>query len=481
MISSPLVKFELLGSLRVAVGPNHHDVNLHALDRSMGAALIMLALPPGRRVTSVALSRVVGRVEDISTVSGAISRVRTLMMSALTEHGVLDSEAAEELRYTLVPKCRGSLLDGTYVLDPELVEVDASDFMEAVADINDRGGVDESTVQAATTALNLWRGDPRADLAEYCNVNQLFATHLGERDALLERTLSYLIEADDVDEARSLALRFRRQNPTVDAYGGDVEGIFGELLAVKDRARRDAADEVVRAEDATPDERAEREGTGTQRVRLPGRKLKPSDGFCTLVLSGPSGVGKDTLVGYVEERLDSRYDLALLRKYTTRSRRPREHPYTQSISLEQYEEMKQRGEFLLEYSKFSTCYGFDLDHFLYCARTGTPTLIVLGTQTHLVPQVMSQFETHGVLAASIYMTAPQQHLSRRAMQRNFTEDQAFARITSIRRDCREADLRPEFLESQDMVLRNGDDVALEDAAAQLISFVSSFLDRRSPL
>lgn len=182
-----------------------------------------------------------------------------------------------------------------------------------------------------------------------------------------------------------------------------------------------------------------------------------SDGSCKgtlLIISGPSGVGKGTLLSSVLERYDPK-DVYFSVSVTTRAPRPgeREGINYHYISREEYEALKKSGG-LLEWNVFCDVgYGTPFDPVKKALSEGK--LVILEIDVNGMRQVVKKMPD----AITVFVAPPSfEELERRIRKRNTeTEGQLKKRLSAAERELFAAE------EYKYTVINDG----LEDAVNEL--------------
>lgn len=182
-----------------------------------------------------------------------------------------------------------------------------------------------------------------------------------------------------------------------------------------------------------------------------------SDGSCKgtlLIISGPSGVGKGTLLSSVLERYDPK-DVYFSVSVTTRAPRPgeREGINYYYISREEYEALKKSGG-LLEWNVFCDVgYGTPFDPVKKALSEGK--LVILEIDVNGMRQVVKKMPD----AITVFVAPPSfEELERRIRKRNTeTEGQLKKRLSAAERELLAAE------EYKYTVINDG----LEDAVNEL--------------
>ena len=177
------------------------------------------------------------------------------------------------------------------------------------------------------------------------------------------------------------------------------------------------------------------------------------------VISGPSGVGKGTLVLHVLERLKT---IALSVSATTRPPRPDE---TDGISYhflskEQFEEIIEQGGFLEWAVVYDNRYGTLKEEVERHLNAGQDLILEIDVQGGL--QVMQRYPD----AVLIFIEPPSLEILEKRLRARETESEE-----SIRKRLEIARLELACKERYTIVITNDD---LETAVTQLIDFINSY-------
>ncbi len=195
--------------------------------------------------------------------------------------------------------------------------------------------------------------------------------------------------------------------------------------------------------------------------RTAGRSLlRPQVSPLLLVLSGPSGSGKDSLIGCLERR---GLDVVRIVTVTTRPPRPGEVPGRDYIfvSPEQFERMRAAGD-LLEYAEvYGHWYGTPKEPIRQALARGKDVLLRVDVQgARTVRQLCPE-------AVLVFLTPPSEDELIRRLRARRTESQAELerRLAKVRQEL-------ESLPIFDYVIVNYPD-RLEEAAAQFEAIVTA--------
>ena len=185
-----------------------------------------------------------------------------------------------------------------------------------------------------------------------------------------------------------------------------------------------------------------------------------------IVLSGPSGVGKSTLVGRVREEMP---ELQFSISCTTRPPRTGEqhgvHYYF--LTHEEFAARVDRGEFIEHAQVFANCYGTLKSEVLERIRSGNSVILDIDVQGAL--QIRKAAESDPELKRStvfVFIGPPSVETLERRLRRRATdsEEQIELRLANARREL-------SFWRSYDYLVVNGD---LDQAAAEMTGLFRSF-------
>lgn len=101
--------------------------------------------------------------------------------------------------------------------------------------------------------------------------------------------------------------------------------------------------------------------------------MKEQDSSKILIVSGPAGVGKTTIIAQLTSQ-DARFEKVIT--HTTREARPDEkegHSYFFS-SKQKFKEMSTRGEFVDEVALYGEHYGLAIESISHASRRGIPVI-----------------------------------------------------------------------------------------------------------
>jgi guanylate kinase len=175
-----------------------------------------------------------------------------------------------------------------------------------------------------------------------------------------------------------------------------------------------------------------------------------------IVVSGPSGVGKNTLVDAVISNYPS---IEYFKKVATRDRRPDDRDTEiDFLSLGEYQELRSRHGVALPYRLRDNDYGLPVTSFAEL-KTG-PKVACLG-DFQLVKSLQEAFDT-----TTVYVTAPIDVIGERLEGREDTPEQ---RAKSIEAGPKHLSDYERFKELFDYEITNGDD--LQAAQEQLIEII----------
>jgi len=185
-----------------------------------------------------------------------------------------------------------------------------------------------------------------------------------------------------------------------------------------------------------------------------------------IVLSGPSGVGKSTLVGRVREEMP---ELQFSISCTTRPPRTGEqhgvHYYF--LTHGEFAARVDRGEFIEHAQVFANCYGTLKSEVLERIRSGNSVILDIDVQGAL--QIRKAAESDPELKRStvfVFIGPPSVETLERRLRRRATdsEEQIELRLANARREL-------SFWRNYDYLVVNGD---LDQAAAEMTGLFRSF-------
>ena len=189
---------------------------------------------------------------------------------------------------------------------------------------------------------------------------------------------------------------------------------------------------------------------------LPGRKEDRSG--MLIVLSGPSGVGKDTLLRRLEE-VCPRIERCVT--YTTRAPRPGEVPGVDYnfVSIEEFKRMIEEGEFL-EYAQVHLdLYGSPLSPVIAIRQKGSDALLKIDVQGGLtVKQKVPD-------AIMIFVAPPSMEELERRLRARYTDSEA-----SVTKRLADARMEIEQIPMYDYLVVNDE---IESAVEELRSIITA--------
>jgi ribose 1,5-bisphosphokinase len=107
----------------------------------------------------------------------------------------------------------------------------------------------------------------------------------------------------------------------------------------------------------------------------------PAGAGRVVYVMGPSGAGKDAVLGFARERLDGRHPVVFAHRYTTRPPGPG-HPNEVSLGVGEFALRAARGLFRFEWSAWSVRYGVGVEVGDWAARG--LVVVVSGSREHFV-------------------------------------------------------------------------------------------------
>ena len=137
--------------------------------------------------------------------------------------------------------------------------------------------------------------------------------------------------------------------------------------------------------------------------------LLKKEAGCLVVIVGPSGSGKDTLIRWLKDNPDRRAPLEFARRVITRSGGS-EHEDSLSVSSAGFVEMERAGDFAVTWQAHGLCYGLPLT----CRdRVDLGRIVVANGSRHALARIADAF--HRLLVISI--TVEHSELARRLSAR----------------------------------------------------------------
>lgn len=205
---------------------------------------------------------------------------------------------------------------------------------------------------------------------------------------------------------------------------------------------------------------------------LAGERAAPS--FCWAIISGPSSAGKDVLSYVVVQHLQEGYGLAILRKVTTRPRRPSEPEYVEQVDEAEFERRCQAGDIMFPFRKRTFRYGFDGRQFREALREGTPLLSVF-TEFRLVPALCDAMNAVGIRTAAFLIQTDKTDVLRRVLFRNLPPDEVRSRIASIEQDY-DTMMHRVTLKGEYAFIPNGDSTPFRTASEALTEAIRAMIE-----
>jgi guanylate kinase len=262
----------------------------------------------------------------------------------------------------------------------------------------------------------------------------------------------------------------------------DSSGHFNEErangLLVARQIRSLEADEMARifssGQDSNPaaDKTRLVEWFGTAWSELPHPRTITS--FRFVIVSGPSGAGKDTLIRRLKERDDS---LHVLKKRATREPWPSEPSYFEYTPEHEFEDRVARGRIIFPYKKRGVRYGFSREE-LFNHITSGDCVVAVFTEFELVPRVVREMNRAGLPAKAFFIEAPAREMKARNEQRNFDDDELKRREASIDRDILEMRRRRAVFSKQYTCIRYGSRNTLHTAVNGMHQAITEFRSER---
>lgn len=205
------------------------------------------------------------------------------------------------------------------------------------------------------------------------------------------------------------------------------------------------------------------------------KEFVPNPMFYLIILSGASATGKDTLLDLLHNSYYPNHSRCeLLRKFTTRKKRPTDSRYYKFLTSKQFKSFLEQDRIIFPYYKRQHRYGFDKIH-LFDAATSDYLLFCVFTEFNILPKAKQFLKEQGIKVVSILPEAPEEHLINRSWTRALPENDVKARINSIKNDLayiksHRKDMKKMF----DHIVYNGDDRAKLDTFEELRSILSKY-------
>lgn len=204
---------------------------------------------------------------------------------------------------------------------------------------------------------------------------------------------------------------------------------------------------------------------------------------CLFVISGPSGVGKDVIIGRLIHALPRKAITAVnLRRFTTRRRRPDEKydtPFTY-LSEPRFDAKVKLGEIGCVHNSLDHYYGCD-PRFSPAAKPGTAVFYSMRVYDFL-PTLRQTAEEVGVHVRNILLTADRKSIRARILMRSASSDEKARRIDQALEDLDYLDDHREFVDTFfDLVAKNSDRDHLAGVMARIEDFVTSTMDQISEI
>ena len=135
-------------------------------------------------------------------------------------------------------------------------------------------------------------------------------------------------------------------------------------------------------------------------MRRPGGRL--------VLVVGPSGAGKDTLLSAVRDRLAAHSCYVFVRRVITRP--PDRHEEHEPVSVAEFEERERRGDFALSWRAHGNCYAIPIE---INARIGAGAIAICNASRTMIAAARQRYPSVQV----IEITAPPDLLAERLARR----------------------------------------------------------------
>lgn len=175
-----------------------------------------------------------------------------------------------------------------------------------------------------------------------------------------------------------------------------------------------------------------------------------------IIVVGPSGAGKDSLIDFARRRFADSVDIGFVRRYITRDADAGSEDH-HAVSVEQFEEMRQAGLFAVHWGAHDLHYGIPADTRYQLA--GGKTLVANGSRAAL-PEFLRAYTR----VAVITVTADPDIIAQRLKSRGREDDQSISRRLARSQQAWTVDCRH-------LVIDNSG--ALETAGAEFVRAILS--------
>jgi len=203
-------------------------------------------------------------------------------------------------------------------------------------------------------------------------------------------------------------------------------------------------------------------------ARLPKPNARTS--FRFVIISAPSGAGKDTLLRRIKDTDDT---LHVLGKRATRQPWPNEPKYFQERTADDFALGVQEGRIIFPYTKRGVRYGFSASELVNHIGQGD-CICAIFTEFDLVPLVVKNMNVLGLPTRAFFIQTPPDEMKKRNEQRGFDEDEQERRNASIDRDIIEIRKRRRFFEGQYTIIRYGPGNSNRAAVKKLAKYIDDF-------